>query len=313
MVEEKSRHFTLMIMPETSAAEVRRIRISRRLITVAISSVAAFVVTAAGALIVSIVLLDRARETSSVRAENTSLRAEIERLDKRLVDTADTIDRLEDFESKLRTLTMISDPERNLAMGPVGGPVNAETQARRAVTDELKKDLLTDQQALDLAGARLDWIDHAAGSAIDTAQQLSVLLEGQQTLLSATPSRRPSRGYVTSGFGMRIDPFTGLAQLHSGIDFSARIGAPANVTADGVVIVAGKQAAYGTMIAVDHGHGIVTQYGHLSKVHVKVGEKVNRGQMIGEIGNTGRSTGPHLHYEIRLNGIPQDPRRFMLE
>jgi murein DD-endopeptidase MepM/ murein hydrolase activator NlpD len=198
-------------------------------------------------------------------------------------------------------------------MGPVGGPSSSELAPRAQVGHELKRDLLTDDEAARFASARLDWVGDAARATAEKAERLSVLLEGQQALLSATPSRRPSRGYVTSGYGMRIDPFTGLAQLHTGIDFSASIGAPANASADGVVIFAGTHGAHGKMVEIDHGHGLVTRYGHLSKMHVKVGESVKRGQPIGDIGNTGRSTGPHLHYEIRLNGIPQDPRRFMLE
>jgi murein DD-endopeptidase MepM/ murein hydrolase activator NlpD len=310
-VEEKSRHFTLMIMPETATAEVRRMRVSRRLIVSAIGAVAAFVLIAIVAVAWSLVLLSEAREASELRVENSSLRGEIDQLDHRLENVVQVVDRLEHFESKLRTLTMISDPERNLAMGPVDGPEN--DAARRRAPSALKRDLMSDQEAAVFTGARMGWVEGQAKAAISGAEELSVLLEGQHALLSATPSRRPSRGYVTSAYGMRIDPFTGLAQLHSGIDFSARLGAPAHATADGVVIFSGKQNAYGNLVEVDHGHGLVTRYGHLGKMHVKVGEKVKRGQTIAEIGNTGRSTGPHLHYEIRVNGIPQDPRRFMLE
>ncbi len=312
-MEERSRYFTLMIMPETSADEVRRIRVSRRLIVAALVGLAVFILTAFGALGWSMLLLDQARDVPDLRTENSSLRAEIDSLDTRLENVTDVVDRLDSLESKLRALTMISDPERNLAMGPVGGPSNAENEARHAATAELKRDLMSDDEAVQFAAARLEWTEGAAGAAVARAQKMSALLEGQKAMLSATPSRRPSRGYITSVYGMRIDPFTGLATLHSGIDFSARIGSPANATADGVVIFAAKQGAYGKLVEVDHGHGLVTKYGHLSKIHVKVGEAVKRGQTVGEIGNTGRSTGPHLHYEIRVNGIPQDPRRFMLE
>jgi murein DD-endopeptidase MepM/ murein hydrolase activator NlpD len=312
-VEEKSRHFTLMIMPETATAEVRRIRVSRRLISAVLIGFGLFVVSTLGALAWSLMQLDRARSARILFVENTSLRGEIDQLDRKLQEVTDTVDRLEHFETKLRTLTMISDPARNLAMGPVGGPGGPEVDLAPQLSAALKRDLMTDEEAAQFASARLDWVGAAAKEAIAKAEKLSVLLEGQQSLLAATPSRRPSKGYVTSVYGMRIDPFTGLAQLHTGIDFSASLGAPANATADGVVTFSGTHGAHGKMVEVDHGNGIETRYGHLSKMLVKVGATVKRGETIGEIGNTGRSTGPHLHYEILLNGIPQDPRRFMLE
>jgi murein DD-endopeptidase MepM/ murein hydrolase activator NlpD len=300
-----------MIMPETATAEVRRMRVSRRLIVWAIGAVASFVLIAIVSVAWSLSLLSDAREAEVLRTENSTLRGEIDSLDHRLENVVQVVDRLEHFESKLRTLTMISDPERNLAMGPVEGPEN-ETKAKKT-TNELKRDLMTDKEAAIFTSANVGLAEKRAESVIAGAEKLSVLLEGQHALLSATPSRRPSRGYVTSLYGMRIDPFTGLTQLHSGIDFSARLGAPAHATGDGMVIFSGKQGAYGNLVEVDHGHGLVTRYAHLGKMHVKIGEKVKRGQAIAEIGNTGRSTGPHLHYEIRVNGIPQDPRRFMLE
>jgi murein DD-endopeptidase MepM/ murein hydrolase activator NlpD len=309
---EPSRHLTIMIMPETSADEVRRIRIARRSIALAIGAVVAVVTAAVGSLAYAAWLVDEAREVESLRAENTVLRARIVGFDERLEGLTGVVDGVRHFETKLRALTMISDPERNLAMGPVGEPAIEGAPAPEA--DRLRRDLISDPNDATIQVAqRLEWVERAAQDLEGSARGLSVLLEGQQQKLSATPSRKPNRGYMTSGYGMRIDPFTGLANLHTGIDFSAPSGAPVTATADGVVILAGKQGGLGTMVEIDHGSGLVTGYAHLQATHVKVGEKVKRGHLIGEVGNTGRSTGPHLHYEIRINGIPQDPRRFILE
>lgn len=112
---------------------------------------------------------------------------------------------------------------------------------------------------------------------------------------------------------MRVDPFTGLPQYHAGLDFSARVGANVMATADGIVTWSGNKGAYGKVIELEHETGLSTKYAHLSKLNVKVGEKVRRGQIIGLVGNTGRSTGPHLHYEVRLRGVAQNPQRFLLE
>ncbi|MBZ9980231.1 MULTISPECIES: M23 family metallopeptidase [unclassified Mesorhizobium] len=126
------------------------------------------------------------------------------------------------------------------------------------------------------------------------------------------PLANPAPGHsVTSPFGVRTDPILGTAALHSGMDFRAPIGMAAKVTAPGVVIKAGWNGGYGRMVEVDHGNGFATRYGHLSEIDVTVGEKVDAGAVIGKTGSSGRSTGPHLHYEVRRNGEAIDPLRFL--
>ena len=128
----------------------------------------------------------------------------------------------------------------------------------------------------------------------------------------AYPLANPAPGEpITSGFGVRKDPMLGTPALHSGIDFRAAIGSPAKVTAPGVVVSAGWNGGYGRMVEVDHGNGFSTRYGHLSRIDVKVGDHVARGDVVGETGSSGRSTGPHLHYEIRRGGDAIDPLRFL--
>jgi murein DD-endopeptidase MepM/ murein hydrolase activator NlpD len=131
-------------------------------------------------------------------------------------------------------------------------------------------------------------------------------------MLKSTPSIAPARGLLTSGFGSREDPFTGGHSMHSGLDIATREGAEVVAPANGVIIFAGEKAAYGNCIVLDHGRDITTLYGHLQAMLVKAGDKVERGQHIGKVGNTGRSTGPHLHYEVRRNGVPVNPRRFVV-
>jgi murein DD-endopeptidase MepM/ murein hydrolase activator NlpD len=116
---------------------------------------------------------------------------------------------------------------------------------------------------------------------------------------------------VTSGFGVRKDPMLGIPALHPGIDFRSPVGSKVPATAAGIVTRAGWDGGYGKMVEIDHGNGYRTRYGHLSEVDVKVGEKVRLGQIIGKSGSTGRSTGPHLHYEIRHDGHPIDPVGFL--
>ncbi|TPL82026.1 M23 family peptidase [Mesorhizobium sp. B2-3-13] len=126
------------------------------------------------------------------------------------------------------------------------------------------------------------------------------------------PLANPAPGHsVTSPFGVRTDPLLGTAALHSGMDFRAPIGMPAKVTAPGIVTKAGWNGGYGRMVEVDHGNGFATRYGHLSEIDVTVGEKLDAGAVIGKTGSSGRSTGPHLHYEVRHNGEAIDPLRFL--
>jgi murein DD-endopeptidase MepM/ murein hydrolase activator NlpD len=118
-------------------------------------------------------------------------------------------------------------------------------------------------------------------------------------------------GWYSSNFGYRIDPFTGQQSMHDGIDFPAEAGTPIVATASGKVVLAEWHPAYGKMVEVDHGNGLVSRYAHTSMMLVKEGDLVVRGQRIATVGSTGRSTGPHLHFEVRLNGVPQNPARFL--
>lgn len=126
------------------------------------------------------------------------------------------------------------------------------------------------------------------------------------------PTLQPvENGWFSSNFGYRIDPFTGQQSLHEGIDFPGETGTPILATASGKVVAAESHPAYGKMVEIDHGNGLVSRYAHTSALYVKVGDLVVRGQKIAAIGTTGRSTGPHLHFEVRLNGVPQNPARFL--
>ena len=131
--------------------------------------------------------------------------------------------------------------------------------------------------------------------------------------LALVPYRKPVVGEVefTSGFGIRSDPFLGRPAMHTGLDFRAAIGDPVRATANGKVASAGWAGGYGRMVEIDHGNGLSTRYGHLSEIGVKVGDPIKIGQVIGAVGSTGRSTGPHLHYETRIDGEAVDPQKFL--
>ena len=138
----------------------------------------------------------------------------------------------------------------------------------------------------------------------------SRLLESRlQSLM--VPNSRPVAGPVGSGFGFRADPFSGRAALHTGLDFPADTGTPINAAAGGVVLVAEVHPQYGNLVELDHGRGLITRYAHTSKMLVKIGDIVKRGQPIALVGSSGRSTGPHLHFEVLVDGVPQNPAKFL--
>lgn len=171
------------------------------------------------------------------------------------------------------------------------------------------------EQAEDMpAGDLMKGLDQLQAKFKRSGEQLSVLesmLYNQQLQLSAIPSGRPSKGYITSGFGTRSDPFNGGRAHHLGIDFDANTGDPVLAAAGGVVSFAGVRSGYGNVVQVDHGNGYSTLYGHNSKLIVRAGDIVRAGQQLSKAGSTGRSTGPHVHFEVHVNGRPVNPRQFL--
>lgn len=143
--------------------------------------------------------------------------------------------------------------------------------------------------------------------------QLWENLSERQNFIRATPSVRPTRGWFSSRFGIRADPFTGRPTMHSGLDLASRYGAPVTATADGIVTFVGYQNGYGNIVAIDHGYGIQTRYAHNSRVYVQVGDQIRRYDVIAAVGSSGRSTGAHVHYEVRVRGVAVDPINYILD
>lgn len=158
----------------------------------------------------------------------------------------------------------------------------------------------------------MEQLDRSSGSGVDWLTVVESRLFDQKIQRTMVPTEEPvSGGRIGSPFGFRIDPITGRSALHTGLDFPADVGTPILAAAGGVVVVQEVHPAYGNMVEVDHGNDLITRYAHSSRVLVKKGDIVKRGQKIAEVGSTGRSTGPHLHFEVWVSGVPQDPARFL--
>lgn len=159
---------------------------------------------------------------------------------------------------------------------------------------------------------RLELAEEGAAMQHQGFQSLLNYLEDQRQLLASTPSIWPVKGWISSAFGPRQSPFTDRSEFHKGIDIAAKNGGTVIATADGTVTFAGRKGTMGKMVVIDHGHGMSTRYGHLRKLLKKRGDSVKRGEIIGRVGRSGRTTGPHLHYEVRLNGIALKPMSYIL-
>jgi murein DD-endopeptidase MepM/ murein hydrolase activator NlpD len=154
-------------------------------------------------------------------------------------------------------------------------------------------------------------LDRAADQLERDVRQINDRMRSDLLRLASVPSGLPINGYVTDGFGIRSNPFSGESrEVHEGLDIAADFGTPVHSTADGLIIWAAPHGGYGNLVTVFHSNGITTRYGHLSKITVEPGQRVRRGEQVGHVGSTGRSTGPHVHYEIRVNDQSVDPLRY---
>ncbi len=303
MAGSKNQLFTVIVVSDHSQA-VRKFRLPRSLLVKAAWAVG--VLGVLGGLTIGhyFSLLGSSSENSVLKEENSQLRSQILLVQEKVAHISATLDRVERFDAKLRTaVTQLQDPERNLAIGPVGtdaepsipGPAPAGTANLHALPGKLSS------------------LEGEATRQERSLRDLQEYFDDQRSLLASTPSIWPARGWVTSDFGTRIDPLTAERRMHEGLDIATPIGQPVYSPSDGTVVFAGTEGGYGKVLVIDHGYGVKTRYAHLSEILPHIGDRVGRGDKVALVGNTGRSTGPHLHYEVRVNGVPENPRKFILE
>jgi len=206
--------------------------------------------------------------------------------------------RLDALGQRLTAMAGIKSSEFNFGQDPPQGGPEADIPDARPQIADISTMLKSLQSQIDLSGSQLSALEN-----VILSRQL-----GQEI----HPEGRPvNTGYVSSGFGARVDPFTGGEEFHEGIDFAAPEGTGIRAVAAGVVTWAGPRGGYGNMVQIDHGNGYATRYGHAYRVLVHVGETVQRGDVVALVGDTGRSTGPHVHFEVLKNGHEVDPARFV--
>ena len=221
----------------------------------------------------------------------------------KIKDLEQDLDRVREFDDRLK-LMLDMEPEFQVSHHSAGGPTDSNLSGSypfyRQEMLARKMHNFIEQLSTD---ARLEEIRQ---------QEIMQAIQYQNDLLSSTPSILPAQGWISSEFGYRNSPFTGRREMHSGIDISAPIGTPIYAPADGQVVFSGRDGGYGISLVINHGRGISTRYAHMQRYTVEKKHKVSRGQLIGYVGNSGRSTGPHLHYEILVNNMPVNPKKYII-
>lgn len=230
---------------------------------------------------------------------------QIQVLASKLNDLTTNILVLNEFEKKVRVIANLDQKEDQDGLFGMGGSAPEDISISLSLSDN-------PTQLLRKIHSQVETVSSASIVQQENFKELLKKLEARRNLLAATPSIRPVDGWVTSRFGYRKSPFTNRKEFHKGIDIATRKGTPIIAPADGIITFAGGKGLMGNMLTLDHGYGMVTRYGHIHKFLKEKGEKVKRGEAIALVGNTGRSTGPHLHYEIHLNGVQVNPEKYIL-
>ncbi|HUR35856.1 MAG TPA: M23 family metallopeptidase [Vicinamibacterales bacterium] len=299
-----SRRYTVLIADRSSGV-VRRVTISLRAVTAVVGS----------ALMMPVLIGLGARWSSSLemhqlRATNTALTVENGNYRETTGELASQIQSLEGVIDELGSRSALDPAQANaIAKLPAvvkNRAVGGTSQTNAALSAVLSTSLVSPEDTFGVLRTLL--------TALET--RLSSVRKGverQEKLAAATPSIWPAKGWLTARFGGRSDPFTGESEFHQGLDISASKGQPVYATADGKVDAASYEGEYGNLIVLSHDFGITTRYGHLSGFNIKRGQTVHRGDVIGYVGSTGRSTGAHLHYEILVNGKLLNPMQLLTQ
>ncbi|HOG12311.1 MAG: peptidoglycan DD-metalloendopeptidase family protein [Smithellaceae bacterium] len=243
-------------------------------------------------------------ELSRLRQQTAQQTKEMNELAIKIDQFADRMEEIKQFDKKLRILaTEQIGQDAKTPLG-IGGSNNDQMRLRQLIEEDREKLVSGMHENIDRLNAEADEREMSFN-------ELLRFLREQKSLLAATPSLWPVHGWVTSEFGMRRNPFGSGGEFHKGIDIASRAGKEIIAPADGFVLEAAYRTDDGNVVKIEHGYGISTSYAHLSKAAVKDGVQVRKGDVIGYVGDTGRSTGAHLHYSVFVNNVPVNPRKYL--
>ncbi len=287
--------YTLIVVPHAKA-RFRKFQVSVRLTKWVLGALGVLAVVLVGILTHYTWIAVEVAEIRRLRVENLALATKARAYEENAGQLQAKVLQLQNMVNKLGIMAGLEQSLPDPSLGGVGGLTRSETTP----------------PSVDIAST-LQNLDQAVGTLSRKSTRLEQYFSEQREVLASTPSIWPLRGYLSASFGNRIDPFTGMRDFHPGIDISVPRGTRVTAPADGVVVFCGTKGGYGNIIAIDHGYGTVTRYGHLDGFNVRPGQRVKRGDVIAFSGNTGRSTAPHLHYEVWVHDQMRNPIEYILD
>jgi murein DD-endopeptidase MepM/ murein hydrolase activator NlpD len=298
------RKWTLVIVPPGSGAS-KAVEVSQALLKIA----AGFGVgLALSALLLGYATVSRSvslQRSSALQRENANLAEQIGQLNGKLDLLSDTLRLIAQRDAKIRLMANLEPNDPQVQQAGIGGPAPAGAAVPPIATVLARR---AEEVRVDLAG-----LIRRANLLAFSFKEAGDSISAHRDRLVAMPSIMPTSGWLTSAFAsMREHPILHYARPHEGIDVQAPLGAPIQSPGAGVVTSTGWETGYGNTVEIDHGYGITTKFAHCSKILVRQGQRVKRGDLIAQVGNTGLATGPHLHYEVHVHGQPVDPLRYVL-
>lgn len=322
-----NRFYTILVVPEKTS-EVRRVVLPSWVLKSAAVSLA-FLILVAGVMVFDYwYVMSEISENRALKLENRKLRQQVQIFQNKMTTVEATMDRIKTFATRLKVILHVEDhpPSTNL-QGKIPDATLPHTEVYPVKTAQLNETsdpsplspgaidpenmaIQKEHQALE---SKISQVTREAFATEELLQDQYEILFDKKSFLAALPTRQPAPGYFTSGFGVRTSPYGDRVKMHEGLDIANRPGTLVRAPADGEVVFSSSKAGYGMTLILDHGYGIETWYGHLKNFVVKKGDRVKRGTKIALLGNSGRSTGPHVHYEVRVHGYPVDPRSYIFE
>lgn len=329
-----NRYYTVLIVPEKTS-HVRRLVIPSWIAKSVGAALAATFLLGIVMILDYWFVMSQISENKDLKLENRRLKQQVQIFKNKISTIENTLDRIKTFATRLKVITNIEDQNNLLqslnsqlpdAESNIGAPppiststsTSSEENPLAPVASSINEDrnnpeeilLRKDYEQLDEKFVTLNQDSLFVEQMLQDEYEL---LADQKAFLAALPTRKPVVGYFTNGFGIRRSPFGGRVKMHEGLDIANQPGTAIRAPADGVVVFTSTKPGYGQTLIIDHGYGLETWYGHTRKILVNRGQKIRRGDTIAQLGNSGRSTGPHLHYEVRVHGTPVDPLSYILE
>ena len=300
-----ARKYTIMVIPSNSS-NTRRFSVTRGMLSLFLIGTCSLVGIALYLTQERIQLAKNLDKLSPLEQKNQAQKELLENFTSKLQSLDNNLIQLKQLEDQLRIMASLKPGKAKDDLG-VGGV------SKDALPGDLEKLAPSERRFIRRLNRQFQDIEKRATEQESSFKDLIRVFRDRSVLLAHTPSIWPVKGWLSSSFGYRRSPFTNRREFHAGIDVVARTGTPIFAPADGVVVGAKRKVGFGKTLEIQHMQGIVTRFAHNSVNLVKVGQRVRRGDIIARVGSTGRSTGPHLHYEVRINGVAVNPRLYIVE